>query len=129
MALQSAILPVVYRRYRGRPLNKRLVIFADGHNDSMPFNMQLMYRSVRALGFETRTFCCDFNQTPFLKKMHMICSFMKAYAQAGTVFVCDYYLPAAACRKRPETQVVQLWHACGAFKKFGYDSPEDIPSI
>lgn len=129
MALQSVILPVVYRYYRQRPLNKRLVIFADGHTDGMPGSMQFMYRAVRALGFETMCFCYDFKKLSFMKTLHVICSFMKNYAQAGTVFICDYYLPVSSCKKRHETQVVQLWHACGAFKKFGYDSPEDIPTF
>jgi len=54
-------------------------------------------------------------------------SFMKLYAQAGTVVLCDYFLPAASCRKKKETKVIQLWHACGCFKKFGYDAKDDIP--
>lgn len=129
MLLQSVILPVVYNRYRHRPLNKRLVIFADGHTDGMPESMLFMYRAVRALGFETTCFCYDFKKLSYLQILHVICSFMKLYAQAGTVFICDYYLPVSSCRKRRETQVVQLWHACGAFKKFGFDSPEDIPTF
>ena len=95
MALQSVILPVVYRYYRQRPLNKRLVIFADGHTDGMPGSMQFMYRAVRALGFETMCFCYDFKKLSFMKTLHVICSFMKNYAQAGTVFICDYYLPVS----------------------------------
>jgi CDP-ribitol ribitolphosphotransferase len=35
-------------------------------------------------------------------------------------------VPLHACRKRGETRVVQLWHSCGAFKKFGYSSAGDI---
>lgn len=57
---------------------------------------------------------------------HMI-RFMKLYAQAGCVVICDNFLPAASCRKRKETRVIQLWHACGCFKKFGYDTEDDIP--
>lgn len=32
----------------------------------------------------------------------------------------DYYYPLYLIKKRPETKVVQIWHACGAFKKFGH---------
>lgn len=58
--------------------------------------------------------------------LHMV-KFMKLYAQAGCVVICDNFLPAASCRKRQETKVIQLWHACGCFKKFGYDTEDDIP--
>ena len=26
-----------------------------------------------------------------------------------------------------QTMVIQLWHACGCYKKFGYDAKDDIP--
>jgi CDP-glycerol glycerophosphotransferase (TagB/SpsB family) len=41
-------------------------------------------------------------------------------ARARVVIVDDYFLPLYAVRPRPETTVAQVWHACGAFKKFGY---------
>ena len=53
--------------------------------------------------------------------------FMRLYARAGFVVISDNFLPAASCRKRKETQVIQLWHACGCYKRFGYDAPDDIP--
>lgn len=54
---------------------------------------------------------------------------MKLYATAEYVFICDYYLPIASCRKRKETTVTQLWHSGGLMKKFAYDTSDDIPSI
>ncbi len=54
-------------------------------------------------------------------------SFMKLYAEAGYVVICDNFLPVASCDKRKETKVIQLWHACGCYKKFGYDAKDDIP--
>ena len=52
---------------------------------------------------------------------------MRAYATAEYVFICDYFLPAASCKKRPETTLVQLWHSCGLMKKIAFDTGEDIP--
>jgi CDP-ribitol ribitolphosphotransferase len=52
---------------------------------------------------------------------------MKKYSGAGFVILCDNFLPAASCRKKRQTKVIQLWHACGCYKKFGYDAPDDIP--
>ncbi len=34
--------------------------------------------------------------------------------------VDDYFFPMDAITPRPGTTFVQVWHACGAFKKFGY---------
>jgi CDP-glycerol glycerophosphotransferase (TagB/SpsB family) len=41
-------------------------------------------------------------------------------ATARLFVVDDYYFPMYAIRPRPGTTRVQAWHACGAFKKFGY---------
>lgn len=41
-------------------------------------------------------------------------------ATAGLFVVDDYYFPMYVVGKRPGTRFIQVWHACGAFKKFGY---------
>ncbi|HET9680713.1 MAG TPA: CDP-glycerol glycerophosphotransferase family protein [Candidatus Limnocylindrales bacterium] len=41
-------------------------------------------------------------------------------ATSRLVVVDDYYFPMYAIRPRPGTTFVQAWHACGAFKRFGY---------
>ena len=44
---------------------------------------------------------------------------LKDMATAKVVFLCDANEIVSCVDKRPQTKVVQLWHACGAFKKFG----------
>jgi CDP-glycerol glycerophosphotransferase (TagB/SpsB family) len=41
-------------------------------------------------------------------------------ATARLFVVDDYYFPMYVIRPRAGTRFVQVWHACGAFKKFGY---------
>jgi CDP-ribitol ribitolphosphotransferase len=41
-------------------------------------------------------------------------------ASSRLVVVDDYFFPMYAIRPRAGTRFVQVWHACGAFKKFGY---------
>jgi CDP-ribitol ribitolphosphotransferase len=41
-------------------------------------------------------------------------------ATARLFVIDDHYAPMSAAAKRPGTTFVQVWHACGAFKKFGY---------
>ncbi|MBQ3602908.1 MAG: CDP-glycerol glycerophosphotransferase family protein [Clostridia bacterium] len=54
----------------------------------------------------------------------------KAYllATSGYVFMNDNFMPLGYLNFRKETVIVQLWHAEGAFKKFGLDieQPEAI---
>ncbi|MCD7956834.1 MAG: CDP-glycerol glycerophosphotransferase family protein [Lachnospiraceae bacterium] len=73
------------------------------------------------------TFVTDFDRLSFFAMAGWLLRFMRRYAAAEYVFICDYFLPVSSCRKRPETKVVQLWHSCGLMKKIAYDATEDIP--
>lgn len=43
------------------------------------------------------------------------------YLATSAVFVVDdYFFPLFVVKRRPGTYVVQVWHAAGAFKQFGY---------
>ncbi len=73
------------------------------------------------------TFITDFDSLSFGAMAKYLIRFMRWYAAAEYVFICDYFLPVSSCRKRPETKVIQLWHSCGLTKKIAYDTGEDIP--
>lgn len=46
-------------------------------------------------------------------------------ATAGQVFLNDNFLPLRYCRPSEKTQMVQLWHGAGAFKKFGLSTEKN----
>ena len=56
---------------------------------------------------------------------------MRDLADAKLILVCDSCDVVSCINLRPETRVIQLWHACGAFKKFGasVESPEMLKMI
>ncbi|MCD7766909.1 MAG: CDP-glycerol glycerophosphotransferase family protein, partial [Lachnospiraceae bacterium] len=77
--------------------------------------------------YHIENFVTDFDALSFIALARYLLRFMRRYAVAEYVFICDYFLPVASCRKRPQTKVVQLWHSCGLTKKIAYDAGEDIP--
>lgn len=146
MFAQNCMLPIWYRVCCRRPVIPGLIVFADAHHDGRPENMELLYRQLEELNqsgaakvsgkkstarqkrFILEEIYLDYqNHSPAAVLRHMF-AFMKLYAQADCVVICDNFLPVASCKKRKGTRVIQLWHACGAFKKFGYDTADDIPS-
>lgn len=128
-AVQGIVLPVCYRMYRGGGVDPRLVIFADAHHDSRPAAMELLYRRLEESGrWRIVEHYLDYGSAGAGAVAKNSIRFMQLYASAGFVVIFDNFLPAASCRKRPETKVIQLWHACGCFKKFGYDAKDDIPA-
>ena len=128
MPLQHAFLPLVYKGAARGKIQKGLVIFADAHNDKIPFSMRKMYAEVRAAGqYDIKVMCRDFDKLSKPQLIKWLCRFMKLYARAEYVFICDNFLPVSSCDKRPETTVVQLWHSGGLLKKSGYDQPFSVP--
>lgn len=128
MFIQNICLPLIYRFYSGRSV-KNKIIFADAHHDSLPFSMQMIHEQIKALDYEVVDCFMNYTTASFLSIAKNMFSFMKLYAEAKYVFICDYYLPVASCNKKPKTTVIQLWHSGGLMKKFAYDTNDDIPSI
>lgn len=129
--LRKFILPVVYHiycvRYPGP--DQRLIVFADAHHKEFPEDMRLLKEEMQRRGYKVKELVHDFAEVSFGKSIKAMLSFLKYYAQAGLVVICDYYLPVISVKKRKETKVIQLWHACGAYKKFGYDARDDLLSV
>ena len=128
MISQNVLLPAVYLLYSPGKVKPGSVLFADAHHNTRPENMDELYRAMEESGNYTITeLYLDYQRSSFGKVLSAMLKFMRLYARTQTVILCDNFLPAASCRCKKETLVVQLWHACGAFKKFGYDTEDDIP--
>ncbi len=130
MAVQSLLLPAFYDLFKPKQIEQGLVVFADAHHKNVPSSMAPLVREVkRRKHKKVVEIYDDYQQISFLRLLRRMLYFMKYYARAEYVVICDNFLPIASCKKRKETTVIQLWHGCGAFKKFGYDTQGDIPAV
>ena len=128
-AVQNYVLPVCYRSGCRAEVDPRLVVFADAHHMERPAAMELLYRRLKREGtWKIVEHYLDYGSAGAAQVAKHSMRFMELYARAGFVVICDNFLPVASCRKREETKVIQLWHACGSYKKFGYDAKDDIPA-
>ncbi len=127
LLLQKTLLPLCYNIGKRGNVDKKLVLFADSNSNSLPESMTALYDELRLRGIRCEAWCCDFSSAGFAGMLKFMCRFMMRYAVAGGLVICNYFVPAHACKKREQTLVVQLWHSCGALKKFGYSTTDDIP--
>ncbi len=127
MMIQSIFLPVLYRIYAMKKVDDRLIVFADAHHTSTPYSMQYMHHRLEDTDYRIID-CYEDYQKSLGRTFFAMCRFMKVYARASYVFICDNFLPVASCKKRKETRVIQLWHAGGILKKYAYDTTDDIPA-
>ncbi len=128
MICQHIIFPFIYFINRLRPVDKNLVLLADAHHKSCPPYMEEMRAGLYKRNIRFREYFFDLKELSFWQGFRKMISFMAIYPTCGTVIICDYFLPVASCNKKKKTRVIQLWHGCGAFKKFGYSTVSDIPA-
>ena len=124
------ILRAVFNFYALFPIRDKLVVFANYCFFNLPRNMEVIYRQCLEDGYDCVIFLKWDNKKNKYKLINMlahtlkIVHFIKCYARCKALFVDAYYPPLYVNKPRKGTRVVQLWHACGVFKKFGYSFEE-----
>ena len=116
------VWPLVFNLFKHRPLDEKLVLFAYNRNySSMPDNMKGVFEYLKNKGFN----CVEMaSPKSGLKRLFFNLRFQKYYAVCRCVFLTDNFDPVYAHAPREGTRVIQLWHACGAFKKWGYSTAD-----
>lgn len=104
---------------------KNKITFATFRTTNLTGNFKFIYDEInkRDLSFKFNFMFKKFKPTLLGKAdylMHMMCA---GYHMATSKFfiIDDYYFPVYVIKPRKDTKIIQVWHACGAFKKFGYD--------
>lgn len=125
-----ALLAPCYYLFCLWPVEKGLVVMADGHQDKIPYSMRILRdKLVTMPDVRVVEYFRDYSFCNPVKGLWIMLRFMPLYARAEYVFLCDCFVPTTCCRKRKGTKVVQLWHSCGLMKKVGVDSPEDANAM
>ena len=127
--MQHVVLPCAYAFWRlvYHRQEKKLIILADAHHDQLPFSMAFLHASLKSRGYNIVEVFCNYSNISALRSALHAVNFMRLYARAKVVFICDNFLPVSSCRKDPATTVVQLMHSSGLLKRIGYHTAEDIP--
>ena len=118
--------PAVYRKAAKAPVQERKALFIEIYRDEVSDSMKLVYDEMKLRGFDCEfislhTYCGRFSEYTSLRvKM------VRLAATAKYVFICEACKPLACLPLRKETKVIQLWHGCGAFKKFGMSTADKI---
>ena len=103
------------------PVDPSKVLFIDVKESQMPDAFSVIYPYVRdELGMDARFIGLGQHQGISWITYYKKClALMEELATARAVFLCDACDVVSCVSLRPETKVAQLWHACGAFKKWG----------
>lgn len=121
------VLPRTYRKAAKAPVEPGKVIFLDNKEPQLPESFEVLYERLGRVPSLTLEFMSLGETRVRLRQYYRNCIvFVKKLATAQCVFLNDASNVVSCVPLRPETTVVQLWHACGAFKKWGMSTADLI---
>jgi len=107
-----------------RRRTRAAVVLATSHDDRLHGNLAFIQDALASRHPDVRTIRLAHRATAGWRgRIRAVPDAVRAgyhLATARLFVVDDYYLPMYVIRPRPGTMRVQVWHASGAFKKFGY---------
>lgn len=120
-------LPAAYNAHKNEPVDERKVIFIELRLPEVSNSFRVLYDELK------RDFDLDIHvhllRNSFVPREEYIRHCQAMLSDAATakyIFVNEASDVLSCVDMRPETVVTQLWHACGAFKKFGMSTAELI---
>ena len=114
------LYPSAYRLAARKPVDPRKVLFIEGKLGPMPDAFQLIWDRLEADSrFDPQYISLGLNEFALPRYIDNCRAMVQELATARYAFLCDASNIVSCVPLRPETEVVQLWHACGAFKKWG----------
>lgn len=121
------LFPRIYKKYSKLPVDENKVIFVEVRLPEITNSYKVIYDELA--NKYNYTIHCHFLRNVFLSKKkyrERCCELMKDFATAKYIFVDDGCDVLNCVEMRPETVMTQVWHGCGAFKKFGFSTAELI---
>ena len=117
----GCILPLVYRWHARKPIREKSVLFIEIRYDRLTNNFSLLWDALSSMdGVSLELICLGNSIYPY--KTYLIKTFfmLATLARAQYVIVDESSNVLAALPIRRGTKMIQVWHGCGAFKRFGY---------
>lgn len=109
------------------PLKQNRVAFVSMHNENFKDSLGCVYEKMKEKG--DYDFVLITRQDLSLRSVPKLISFFfiksRLLATSKYVFLNDNFMPMGKLNFRKEAVITQLWHAEGAFKKFGMHIPQE----
>lgn len=115
------LYPYRYKRYTKRPVDENKIVFLEIRQPGLSDNFRLLYKALEKKNRYDLKLCYVGEGTEGrLTAIKNSLNCIKDLADAKYIFVNESSYLTGCLPLRKETKLIQTWHACGAFKKFGY---------
>ncbi len=115
----------IYCLYAKRPVKKDKVLFVEVREKAVSDSFRLLYKKLK----KEKKYCIHthYLRSGFsgrLEYLRRCTAMLKDLSDAGYVFLNEGCNVIGSIQMRRETVLTQTWHACGAFKRFGFSTAE-----
>lgn len=118
------LYPVFYYIGCCRRVHTDKILFVENHAEQLSDNFMLLYEIVRQKDYDVRIHYLRVASSGWGSIILRTLSMIWDMATARCVFISESNSAFGAFHLRKGTKLVQIWHACGAFKKWGYSVAE-----
>lgn len=118
-AIKYAFMSYLYNSLKKMPIKNNVVLFLSDSRTDLDGNFKFVYDEINKRGgYKIKTFL----QSSISDKLGFVDKFRFLYAIATSKYILldDFYPKIYNFKLREGIELVQLWHACGAFKTFGF---------
>lgn len=120
-------LPKAYKLASKAPVDENKVVFIEVRHPYVTNSFSVIFDElVNHYDYTIHTHFLLNNNTPRADYAKRCVNAIEDIATAKYVFVDEASNALSSVKLRPETKMVQLWHGCGAFKKFGFSTADLI---
>lgn len=119
------VFPYMYRKGAMAPLKANKVLFIEVREGSLSNDFRLLYDKLKK-DYRVNIHChfLEDYKVGRIEYTRRCARIVKDMADAKYIFISDACRPVNCVTLRKGTVLMQVWHACGAFKKFGLSSAE-----
>lgn len=119
------LYPTLYRVYALKPVKKNKVVFIEVRMPKISDSFKLLYDRINGNSkYKVSTHFLRMSFVPRKEYRKLCKNMVKDIATAKYVFLNESSNVTSCLPLRKETVLTQLWHACGAFKKFGMSTAD-----
>lgn len=118
------VLPLVYARAAKKAIAPEKVIFLEISADHLTDSFTLLYEEVKKRGRQPEIIYLHDGSVGGVQYLRNCAQMLKRIATASIVFINEASNITSCVKLRPQTKLIQTWHGCGAFKKFGFSTAQ-----
>lgn len=120
-------IPRAYREAAKQPVDENKVVFVEIRHPRVTNSFEVIFDElVNNYDYTVHTHFLLNSNTVRTDYSSRVINAVEDIATAKYVFLNEGSNAISAIPLRPETKVIQLWHGCGAFKKFGFSTADLI---